>query len=268
MQNSMTQAPQGRASRRQIYIAGALGLLAAVLVIILLGDRSASNGQGSDSTVSVVVAAQPIAAGELITDALLTTKTLPPPAIPEDSFQDKALLKGKTVRYPIAKGEPITTARLIQPSGTKSLSFQIPPGMRGMTIPVNPKNTPAALIAPGDFVDVILSVDLVTLTGRAVPTPVGSDHPLRGSSTILQNVQVLSVDRYYVANGVVYDSSTRGTPPDEKTDVTFVTLALTPDQAQLLWLAADGGKLTLVLRPFGEDTLVPLAPRAEPIQLP
>lgn len=259
----------GGASRKQLIIAGVLGLVAALLVVVYLSSQS--DGGGSTRAVPdlrVVVAAQPIAAGDKITSDMLTTRELPQAAVAADALTDQALALGQVARYPVARGEQLVRSRLVEAPKVQALSFQIPPGLRGMTIPVSTNNTPAALLAPGDFVDVIVSVDAILLTGRA-PTGaiVTAGRDLKGTATLLQNVQVLSVDRNYADTGVVYDASTRAAPPAEKDRVSFVTLAVTPDQAQLLWLAQDNGKLTLVLRPFGDDAVVPLTPRLEPLTL-
>src|SRR5581483_3805774 len=270
--SSISQAqPQGRsANRRQLMIAAVLGLIAAVLVIVFLNNSSKDKTTPAIPVKSVVVAAQAIDAGTKITDQMLTTRAVPETAVASDAFTDKTAVVGQVARYPIEKGETLSAARLVSAPKVQALSFQIPPGMRGMTIPVSITNTPAALIAPGDFVDVLVTVDAVTLTGRVQPTVTvnAAQKDVKGVATIVQNVQVLSVDRDYVDTGVVYDPSVRGNPPGQKDSVSFVTLAVTPDQAQLLWLAQDQGKLTLVLRPFGEDNIVPLVPKVEPLALP
>jgi Flp pilus assembly protein CpaB len=46
-----------------------------------------------------------------------------------------------------------------------------------------------------------------------------------------------------------------------------VTLAVTPEQAQLLWLASQEGKLTITLRAFGDDKIADLGTIAEPIRI-
>jgi pilus assembly protein CpaB len=249
-------------------MAAALGLAAAVLAVVYL-DRSGGDTSVAGETQTIVSANQRIEAGDTITASMLTTRQIPVGSLAPDMYRDSTLVEGRIARYPIEKGEAISTARLVDAPKVQSLSFQIPRGLRGMTIPVEIEKTPAALIAPGDFVDVIVSVDVEILTGRVLPTPTsGNKREYKGAHTLLQNIQVLSVERNYVDNGVVYEPSLRGEPPEEKDKVTFVTLAVTPDQAQLLWLAQDQGSLTIVLRAFGDDAVVPLVPKLEPLTLP
>jgi Flp pilus assembly protein CpaB len=56
----------------------------------------------------------------------------------------------------------------------------------------------------------------------------------------------------------------RGEPPEKSDSIGFVTLAVTPEQAQALFLAQKEATLTIVLRPFGDDAEVALAPFLEP----
>jgi Flp pilus assembly protein CpaB len=128
-------------------------------------------------------------------------------------------------------------------------------------------NSPAGLIAPGDFVDVIVAGDLkgiVPASGVAVKGDAGSD--FKAVVTLLQNVQVLAVQDSRIEDGVPYDTSVRGEPPDLKS-INHVTLGLTPEQSQLLWLAVQNGKVTLALRAFGDAAVAPLPPIAEPITI-
>lgn len=75
------------------------------------------------------------------------------------------------------------------------------------------------------------------------------------------------MQRQYVEGGVPYDPSVRGTLPKES-NITYVTLAVTPEQAQLLTLAVEKAKLlTLSLRPFGDDGIKELPPVVEPLRL-
>lgn len=111
-------------------------------------------------------------------------------------------------------------------------------------MPVDVTRSVAALLAPGDFVDVLAGAQ---------------------GATLLQNVQVVSVQREFV-EGVPYDESVRGEPP-EKDSISYVTLAVTPEQAQVLWAAVQSGAITLALRPFGDDEVVAVSPPENPLSL-
>ena len=257
--------------RRALIGALILGAIAAGLIVAFLASRGSDDSTSVVSVrVSVVVAAEDIPAGTKITSSQVDARQLPRELLVAGALTDTSAVVGQTARYPIARGEQVAPARLVASKESKSLSFQIPPGLRGFTLGVTTTNSPAALIAPGDFVDVIVSAELTRLRplGAANPTlsATDTDKP-KAAVTLLQNVQVLSVQRKHVDTGVVYDSSTRGDPPGEKDEVSFVTLALTPEQSQLLWLASQEAKVTLTLRGFGDAGIADLTTVAEPIRV-
>lgn len=269
---------------RILLLALVLGAVAAGLIVAYLSSRD-SGGTTEEvavPTLSVVVAAEDIAAGKEITGSMVELKALPETAVIDNAATDATQVVGQTLRYPVAKGEQLSNLRLLDRPEVQALSFQIPEGLRGFTIPVSVTDSPAALLVPGDFVDVLLSVDLETLALEDVPegalvvepaAPAPEDaltlEPIsepQAAVTLLQNVQVLSVREVYVDNGVPYEPSVRGEQPDEE-NVTYVTLALTPDKAQLLWLASQDGDVTLSLRAFGDDAIEELPPVTQPLRI-
>jgi len=103
-----------------------------------------------------------------------------------------------------------------------------------MTVKVDDVVGVSGFIMPGSFVDVV-----------AIITPVGAaSGPI--SKIVLQNIKVL-------ASGAKIDSPENQRQPS---DVKAVTLQVTPDQAEMLVLAANEGKLQLVMRNYSdqEDT--------------
>jgi Flp pilus assembly protein CpaB len=81
--------------------------------------------------------------------------------------------------------------------------------------------------------------------------------------TLIQNVQVLSVQQTYAAGTGTYEPATRAAPPKEA-NVTYVTLAVKPEDAQMLALAVDKASLlTVSLRAFGDAQTVEVQPIPE-----
>jgi Flp pilus assembly protein CpaB len=75
--------------------------------------------------------------------------------------------------------------------------------------------------------------------------------------TIMQDVQVLAVQQEYLNRENPYSGTQRGTQSIK--DVSYVTLLVTPEESQMLWLAVmqeEEGKvkLTFTVRPVGEST--------------
>jgi len=254
------------ADRRILVVALILGAVAAGLAVaFLVSADPAPSAEPLADARTVVVATRAIEPGTTITDDMLEVRELPATALIDGAATGLDVVVGKTARYPIAQGEQLSAGRLVAPVQVQALSFQIPDGMRGVTIPVSVNESPAALLAPGDFVDVLVAADaekLVTsstvLSGPSLSVEASAlAGDRKAAATLLQNVQVLTVQRAYVANGVPYDPSVRGIPPEDD-GVSYVTLALSPEQAQLLWLASQDGELTLTLRAFGDDRVAPI----------
>ncbi|MFN8637971.1 MAG: RcpC/CpaB family pilus assembly protein [Dehalococcoidia bacterium] len=178
-----------------------------------------------------------------------------------------------SARYPIARGGKVGRTRLVGAPEVPAISFQVRPACAASIPSVRPATS--SLIAPGDFVDIMVAGLAKELVGPGIldrqGTNVQTTAPLTGVSpdaeivvTVLQNVQVLAVERSFVANGVTYDPTTRGAPP--ASGFGTVTLALKPDQTQLMWLARQHGKMTLSLRRFGENEPTNLQPLSGPQQ--
>lgn len=265
MQQAMT-VKAGGANRRVLILALVLGAIAIGLVVAYLASLDTGAKAATVPTVKVVVASQDITAGTKIADSMVEMKAIPQTAVVPDAFTGAGQAVGQVARYPIASGEQVGPSRLIAPAKGQNVSFQIPSGLRGFTVPVSVSNSPAALLAPGDFVDVIVEGQMGVLYQTVTPQQAQAMSGINVSlaTTLLQNVQVLAVQNDFVNTGVPYDSSVRGTPPENKS-ITYVMLAVTPEQAQLLWISVQDAKLTLSLRGFGDDAIVAVDYSAEPL---
>lgn len=110
-------------------------------------------------------------------------------------------------------------------------------------------------VGVGDFVDVI---GVFEVFDPNVKSAFGAGNgqadkaKVFTSVTLLQNIQVLAV-----AQKSDPEVQTAGKNGDAKKDTTAalksVTLAVTPEQAEKLFITEEVGKLRLSLRPFGED---------------
>lgn len=269
MQQTASVRPRN-ADWRILVAALVLAAIAAGLIVAYLASRDSGSGEGAapiiEEPVPVVVAIQEIPSGTLVTEEMVELRYYPEETLPEGAMPATDLVVGQVTRFPIAVGEQLTITRFVGPSEGQSISFQIPEGLRGFTIPVDVTTSPAGLLVPGDFVDVIVLLDIEILGIQPV-LGLNEDEEYKGAYTIFQNLQVISVQREYVDGGVPYEPSVRGDLPEES-DVSYVTLAVEPEDAQLLWLASSQGSVTLSLRPFGDEDVAPLSPIAEPLQLP
>jgi len=266
------QKPPRKIDRRAMILAVILAAAAAALAVVYLrGATSTSGDQPAESMLHVVVATRDIAVGQVVEESMVELKGLPVDAVIQDAATATTQVVGQALRYPVAKGEQLNNLRIVKPTESQALSFQIPRGLRAVTVQVNVNNSPAALVAPGDFIDVLVNGPVKALRqSPQLASVVGSqswDENNKVTVTLLQNVQILAVQREYVANGVPYDSSVRG-PLPQKENVSYVTLALTPEQGQLVWQAvASEVKITLSLRAFGDEETLDLQPLVPMVQV-
>ena len=258
------QALGGRSNRGLILLGLFLGLLSAVLVVVYLSQAGEGGGgevSGAEVT-TVVVASLDIAAGSRITEGMVETKEIAVGAVLAGAFQDKEIVIGQVARVPFVAGEQViptkvtATGAAIADVENPPLAYVIPEGKRAVSIQVSNVIGASGLIRPGDYVDVILTVQIEVDSGDGVTS--GSKDQI--AQTILQNVLVLSVDqdvtRTVVSEGD--EAPVVGEGTEVNSEATTVTLAVSPAHGEVLTVAEACAtpRLALALRGFGDSTPV------------
>lgn len=154
---------------------------------------------------------------------------------------------GAVARRRILANEPISPDQLIQ-RGDKSIgSAVVSPGMRAVSIGINANTASGGFIAPGDYVDVILSVEWkpgVDENGKKLPEgtammlPDGDQLVKITTETVLRNVKVLAIDQS------LGRSAEEGPADVGKT----ATLEVSLSDTEKLLTATKLGSIALVLR--------------------
>jgi pilus assembly protein CpaB len=199
-------------------------------------------------TVTYLVAARPVPAGTLTRAEDFTAKTVPSVEVPSGAVIDtpdaRAALRGSLVRRYVELGAPLVQADLMRPRDRGFLAAVLAPGMRAVSIGVDPVTGVAGLIWPGDRVDVILTQELGQGAGRATR--------LITSETVLANVPVIAVDQD-IAQGAPVTGTSAGRL------AATVTIQASAEEAEKLAVATQLGHLSLAvrsvddLRPAGSD---------------
>jgi len=215
-----------RNKRFLIVMTGALvfGLLAAFSVSRYLSSAQANTG----NFTKVAVAKVDIPMGTKIILEQIGEVEFPSNTIPDGAFESVDKLVGRVAIVQIAAREAITDSKLA-PAGTDGgLTALIPEGYRAMTVKVDDASGVSGFIQPGTIVDVVVVIDPKENSINQDPI----------SKVVLQNIRVL-------ANAQNIDK-----PKNEReaTTVKAVTLQVTPEQAEKLALAANEGKLQLIMR--------------------
>ena len=225
-------ASPSRLNRKFLVVAVLLAVLSAVLVYARISAPSdSSSSKAGGVTQTVVVAKTAIQPRTLLTADQLEVKTVSADSVVVGAYGTVADAIGKTVKYPIAANGQITTSNVIdtsRPATDASLSLVVPAGKRAMSISASQVSNAGGLILPGDFVDIIW----MCCDGTPLVT-----------KTILHNVQVLAVAQSVVDSGPVAGGSGKPIP-----DASTVTVLVTSNEAERLFMAEQTGKLRYDLR--------------------
>lgn len=178
----------------------------------------------------IVVAATDINLGQRLAPEMLKLIDWPAESRPKGAYFDVEKLSGRVLKSSVLAGEPVSEAKLA-PSGTLGgLSALIAEGRRAITVRVNDVVGVAGFALPGNYVDIIVSMQKDAAPGTVV------QREQNISKIVLERILVLAV-----AQEVGRDE----TKPKV---VNAVTLEVTPEQAEKLDLARSVGTLSLVLR--------------------
>jgi pilus assembly protein CpaB len=139
-------------------------------------------------------------------------------------------LAGWVARGSFGPGEPITEAKIVAPGSRGFLAAALRPGMRAVSVPVNPTSDISGFVLPGDQVDIMITHPLPTSSDKSDPV----QH--QAAETVLRDVRVLAVDQKI--------ESKAGEAVVAKT----ATLEVTPKQSEVIAVATEMGKLSLSLR--------------------
>lgn len=176
------------------------------------------------ATGQVAVASGDIAPGTALNGALVKITKWPTELIPPQSASTLRQVEGRVAITPIANGEVILMGKLAPEGTAAGLSSLLDDQKRALTVRVDDVTGVAGFIHPGDRVDVL--ADIRDSEGKDFY-----------SKIILQHVVVLTAGQVWEQKG-----------DNKPVVVNTVTLELTPDQAEVLNLASNEGKIRLALR--------------------
>jgi len=244
--------------RGLLVLALLFAVVAAILAIVALthGSSNQSVSGSSSDTTRVVVAAHDIPARTTLDSGMLKLADVPKDMALSDGYSSTDAIVGQITRYPLAANEQVTAVKIgvTDNVSNEGLSSVLPVGTRAFAITVSEQTGVGGLILPGDLVDVIaiFKKDIV-----------GIDMAV----TLMQSIEVLAVAQkaqeaippQTTATATPDTSGTLGQRPSDakpNPDARTVTLAVTPQQAELLALAQSEGTLALSLRSFGDKATV------------
>ncbi len=213
--------------RRFLTVLGVslVGALVIASIFYQITARASASRRSEPTEVKdIVLAARPLTVGVSVKPTDVKIGKIVASAFPKGAFSKVEEVVDRPIISNILLDEPILEGRLAARGSGMGLAPVIPVGMRAVSVRVNDVAGVAGFVFPGMRVDVLV-------TG----TPLGGDDTL--TATCLQNLMVLSA-------GTVMQPDARGQAMPAPT----VTLLATPEQAEILTLANNQGRLQLVLR--------------------
>lgn len=206
------------------------------------GPRVASAAGFGIGTTRVLVASRDLSAGTLLGDNDFRWAALPIGTSTQGYFvhgmKQVQALRGSLIREDVSAGSPITDDKLMRAGEDGFLVAALAPGMRAVSVGIDPVSGISGFVSAGDRVDVILTHEIKDDDDGAILDS------RRYSETIVSDVRVLAIEQ------TVDESS--GKPVVGKT----ATVEVPPKQAEALALGASMGTLSLALRGRHPDVVV------------
>jgi pilus assembly protein CpaB len=224
--------------QKVIMIFGAALVCATLLSWFLYAQ---TKGPKTEKTTKVIAAARDLPAGTRLRRADLKTLSVPTKDLPKGAMLDEKATLDRVLLYPVNAGEPLLSTKLASASSVEGLPAIIEPGKRAISVPITDSSSAGGLIQPRSHVDVLF-------------TRAGSMNEAL-TTTILQDVVVLSIGKYTEAGQQNLD------PRAARPQTQAATLMVTPEQARILELAKNQGRISLALRnPLDRSTLADNSP--------
>lgn len=222
---------------KKLAVAFALALLVSGLCTMSLGRHLSASANQKKAAKQYVVPTRPLNPDEVLKADSLTLIDWPSNVDVPGAFTKPADLVGRTVLYPVDKGQPLTDKLVSAPGAGTGLAGKIPEGMRAIALRTDEVIGVAGFLVPGSRLDV-----LCTYRTDKSPEPI--------TVTVLQNAEVLAAGH-----------QTQPDPDGKPDSVTVVTLLLTPQDAEKAVLASSQGTIHFVMR-SGSDEKVANDPPA------
>lgn len=253
------------------------------------GDKEAPKKvEQKVETTEVVVPLVQINQGETVSLNDIKVVKWPLAFLPKGETFDKAfLVSGRVAKQTLFPGEPIFLQKVSGNNSAGGLTALIPKGKRAVTIAVTEIKGVAGFVKPGDHVDVLSTFEIE----RENTEPLTKTKTVLQNVLVLASAQTMVHEDDYrietpagVEKGSAVTKVEAGTEkeiaePEAKESpeeiqkrreekrkarkeaakeaklVSSVTLALDPDQAEVLALAEESGEVRLSLRPESDNSI-------------
>jgi pilus assembly protein CpaB len=249
--------------RQRLFLIGgvALAIIAAFAVVAYITEQvkaakvraQKAYEAALQSSVSVLMAKEDIPRGSVIDPEKFYQELMPKQYVLPDAVTSMDRISGMVSIAPIAKGEQISLGKLSYTKTGGGLSEVTPVGKRAITISVDNISSLAGMLRPGNYIDVIamIPVPMQTADGKQMAQLV--------TLPIFQNVMVLAVGQQ-TSTGTSRSYDRYGAQEEKVETTPLVTLALNPQEANLITFVLEQSKIRLILRSPADSKIEPIQP--------
>jgi len=248
--------------QKLILISGiVLGIVAIVMTKMYLDQQQQAIQERAKKAIasmqanqtSVLVAKQEIPKGALIEAGMFDTAIVPNKFVQPQAVTSLDRISGMVTVAPIGKGEQISLSKLTntRQAGGGDLAGITPAGKRAVSILSDNIISLSGMVKPGDYVDVLATLQI------PVKGPENQVVSQMAVIPLFQNVLVLAVGQN---TGSVNSSDSRYTEKETSSGPALITLALGPQEANLIVFVQEQGKVRLTMRSPADARVESMAP--------
>ncbi len=190
----------------------------------------------SGETLRLVVASEDLPKGQRLTQQNLASRSIPVDwaqsgAVRPEQFEQ---IRNLRLAHPVRAGEFIMWS-MLEDQNAAPFATRVSAGRRAIAVPVDEISSLSGMLQPGDRIDLFVSLQR---------------HQSPLVAPLLQNMLVLAAG----------DRVTAGAGQPRERTYTSITLDASPEEAALVMLAKDAGKLNAVLRHPDDTAPLPAVP--------
>lgn len=250
-----------------LWISLAAALLAVGLSMAWFSKKEKSLME-SATPIDALVALKDIPQDARLDDTLIEVVKIPKRYVQPGAVSTKEDAFDRVLSVPVLAGTQILES-MFKPADVGSLAKKAPAGFRAVSVSANEVSAVAGLIQPGDYVDVLLTVETggVDAQGRERQEDAMTKTILQ-NALVLANNQTSSKQEFerHLSGGKIAGPGTTFAKADvESADkgkqIRTLTLALKPEDAQKVVLAQEIGSVSIALRSaMGQEKDTPAPP--------
>jgi pilus assembly protein CpaB len=233
-----------------IIVALAVGAVAAIVTVLYVNSAQ-SRANNNAKLVAVYVISRDIpknsTGDSAIANGAIERSSIPRKFYPNTAVTNVSEIKGKITPTELVPGQILVENEFVEPS-VASTSFsgtELQAGEVAITVTLPPANAAGGLVVPGDLIDLLrISTPQAAGSGTSAATSAVAHF-------FYQNVKVIAIGAQAAPTPGQTQTPTAGSS-------SLFTLAVTPEAAERILLAASQGALTAALVP----------PNNQPVNIP